>query len=162
MNYLVDSNFLGELATLYPDDVFPSLWVDLETRLFTPSVFFHQEVDDELKLWSHPTYDWYSRHREESQVLRPDQLEIGCYAEVTEWVADVREPRYRAAAVDEFLGVADSWLVASAYRHNAGIVTNEVSAPESVKKVKIPDVASNFGVRCFNTVEFLRKIGTRI
>lgn len=88
----------------------------------------------------------------------PDQEEIDAYSEVAHWVANVRQPGYKASAVDEFLGIADSWLVASAYRYQASIVTNEVSAPQSRTKVKIPDVATNFSVPCLDSVEFLRDV----
>ncbi|WP_257963974.1 DUF4411 family protein [Corynebacterium riegelii] len=52
--YLVDTNFLGHLEHYYPGTVFPSLWLQLEQKLFTPHVCFHQEVDKELQRWSHP------------------------------------------------------------------------------------------------------------
>lgn len=49
--YLVDTNFLGTLANVYPRDVFPSLWEKLEDALFADGVFFHDEVDKELAVW---------------------------------------------------------------------------------------------------------------
>lgn len=47
--YLIDTNFLGTIANLYPDDVFPTLWNELENTIFTDDVFFHTEVDAELR-----------------------------------------------------------------------------------------------------------------
>lgn len=154
--YLIDTNFLGTLETLYPDDVFPSLWRTLSPIVFSSSVFFHYEVNAELKVWNSPRYSWYANGVNPHQILTPDTKELNSYQEVTEWAQLKRVPRYRQSAVDEFLDCADSWLVASAARHNAAIVTNEKSAPQSQKKVKIPDAANAFGVRCIDPLSFLR------
>lgn len=156
--FLVDTNFLGQLETIYPSDVFPTLWTQLEGRLFSPDIYFHQEVHAELKRWSQPRLSWYLQHVRCDQILEPDEEEFKALAEVNEWVANQRSPAYRTAAANKFLTVADSWLVASAYRHDATIVTNEKSAPLSVKNVKIPDVANQFGVSCIDTLGFLRAL----
>ena len=161
--HLVDTNFLGTLTTQYPVDIFPSFWDALaNSPLFSEQVFFHQEVEDEMKRWNHPQYHWYSARRLENQILLPDEAEIECHREVAEWVTNKRLPRYKPAAVDEFLDVADSWLIASAYRHGATIVTNETSAPQSVKQVKIPDVAEHFSVECVTALDFIRYLGISV
>lgn len=160
--YIVDTNFLGTLATTYPDDLFPTLWEKLETLLFAPDVFFHTEVHTEMKKWKHPRLDWYEQHIRGEQILKPDDLEVEAYAEVAEWVTNERTPKYKPHAVDDFLNVADSWLVSSAHRHRAILVTNELSAPQGIKKVKIPDVAESFDVECLTALEFLRKLSIAI
>lgn len=160
--YLVDTNFLGTLANVYPRDVFPSLWSKLEVALFAGDVFFHDEVDKELAAWGDPEYDWYKQHVRQDQIIPPDQEELDLYQQVVEWVVLERQPKYRAAAATEFLDVADSWLVASACRYGATIVTNEVPAPDSVKKVKIPDVAAQFSVPCISALEFLRSLDIQV
>ena len=160
--YLVDTNFLGTLASVYPDTVFPTLWEKLEVALFSDVVFFHDEVDKELAVWGAPEYGWYQKNVRQNQIIFPDQKEVDCYQEVVEWVEFGRQPKYRDAAATEFFNVADSWLVASAYRYGATIVTNEASAPNSIKKVKIPDVAIQFGVPCISALEFLQRLHIKI
>ena len=156
--YLVDTNFLGQMASVYPKDVFPSLWMEMETSLFSPEIYFHVEVHNEMKKWAHPTLNWYLNHLQPSQILHPDEEEVDAYKAVTNWAVNIRVPEYSQAATDEFLGVADPWLVASAYRHGATLVTNEVPAPQGTRKVKIPDAAAAFNVPCINTLEFLREL----
>ncbi len=56
--YFVDTNFLGQVETVYPEDVFPSLWQALEDVLFVDEVIFHEEIHDELKRWNHPRCAW--------------------------------------------------------------------------------------------------------
>lgn len=156
--YLVDTNFLGQMASVYPKDVFPSLWMEMETSLFSPEIYFHVEVHNEMKKWAHPTLNWYLNHLQPSQILHPDEEEVDAYKEVTDWAVNKRVPGYSQAATDEFVDIADAWLVASAYRHDATVVTNEVPAPQGTRKVKIPDAAAAFNVPCINTLEFLREL----
>lgn len=160
--YLVDTNFLGTLASVYPDTVFPTLWKKLEVALTSDEVFFHEEVDKELAVWGAPEYGWYQKNVRQEQIIFPDQKEIDCYQEVVEWVVLGRKLKYHEAAVTEFLDEADSWLVASAYRYGATIVTNEASAPNSLKKIKIPDVAVQFKVPCISALEFLQRLNIKI
>ena len=44
--------------------------------------------------------------------------------------------------VDKFATGADGWLVAHARVHGATVVTNEQSAPDSKREIKLPDVGS--------------------
>ncbi|MDE2795692.1 MAG: DUF4411 family protein [Gemmatimonadota bacterium] len=53
---------------------------------------------------------------------------------------------------------ADGWLVAYARVHGATVVTNEQSAPESRKEIKLPDVCDRFGVLRANTFAMLRAL----
>ena len=153
--FLVDTNFLGTAETLYPEDVFPTFWRELERTLFTGDVFFHSSVDTELKKWSHPRLNWYLKNVDQpKQILHPDGDEINAYREVTEWADN--HPTYNHSAATTFLNAADSWLVASGARYGYTIVSNEKPAPNSVSKIKIPDAADAFQVECVTLLEFLR------
>ena len=154
--YLIDTNFLGTITNLYPDDVFPTLWNKLENTLFTEDVFFHTEVDAELRKWGHPKLQWYLDHVQPKQILQPDEAEIELYERVVSWAVHKQDPAYKQAAVDDFLNVADSWLVASGARHGYTIVSNETPAPNAIKRIKIPDAAAAFNVECKTLLEFLR------
>ncbi len=54
---------------------------------------------------------------------------------------------------------ADPFVVASAKTHTATVVSQEISAPASVKNIKLPDVCSNFSVPHIDTFSFLRTLG---
>lgn len=152
--FLVDTNFLGTAETLYPEDVFPTLWRELERTLFTSDVFFHDDVDTELRRWKDPRLNWYVNNVQHSQILHPDSDEINAYLEVTKWADN--HPTYSQSAATTFLKAADSWLVASGTRYGYTIVSNEKPAPNSVSKIKIPDAAAAFQVECVTLLEFLR------
>ena len=74
---------------------------------------------------------------------------------VAQWA---HESHYRDAAVRDFLDKADSWLVAEGSARQYTVVTHEVSSPESVRRVKIPDAcaAQTPQVGCITLFEMLR------
>ena len=52
-------------------------------------------------------------------------------------------------------------FVAYARVHGATVVTNEQSAPESKREIKLPDVCDQFGVQHENTFAMLRALNVR-
>ncbi len=81
---------------------------------------------------------------------------VRAYADIMVWVQ--RHPRYFDLAKAKFAMGADGWLVAYARVHGSTVVTNEQSAPESRKEVKLPDVCDQFGVRRDHTFTMLRSL----
>lgn len=81
------------------------------------------------------------------------------WGELANW-AHRRMPAFLPAALAKFLDAksADAWLIAYA-ASNPGwvIVTNEVSAPESKKDVKLPDAAHALGVETIPLPKLLRR-----
>lgn len=66
-------------------------------------------------------------------------------------------------AINEFLDVdeADAFLIAYSLADvtNRCIVTQEVSAPQKISKIKIPDCCMALGIRYTTTIEMFREIG---
>ena len=66
--------------------------------------------------------------------------------------------QYLDLAKAKFATGADGWLVAYARVHGATVVTNEQSAPESKREIKLPDVCDQFGVQRENIFAMLRAL----
>jgi len=81
------------------------------------------------------------------------------YGKVISWAGE--QKRYLPEALAKFATAADGWLVAYAGEHGLTIVTQEVSAPESKKEVKITDMCDAFEVPCIDTFEMLEKLGAQ-
>ena len=54
--------------------------------------------------------------------------------------------------------VADGWLGAFARVEAVTVITNEESAPDSGRIIKLTDVCNRFEVRCENTFSMLRAL----
>lgn len=154
--YLIDTNILLEGSRRYPFEIFPGYWRELENLSVSGKLFFHEKVKDEIFVWGDQISDWFKSTVAPATILKVNEGEIASYRDLVVWIKEKRLPEYRSEAVTEFLGVADSWMVASANSREFKIVTYEVGAPNGTKKVKIPDAAQAFGVQCIDPIEMLR------
>lgn len=82
------------------------------------------------------------------------------YTRVGNWVQT--NSQFNAAARNSFAGAADGWLAAYGIEHNAIVITNEESAPDSKSTVKLPDLCKRFQVKCGNTQYLLRELNVRL
>jgi hypothetical protein len=62
---------------------------------------------------------------------------------------------YRPSAISEFLDSGDYFLIAQAHAHGHTVVTHDRPAPNTVKKIKIPDVCGGL------SVPYVRREGAR-
>ena len=63
--------------------------------------------------------------------------------------------------------IADAWIIAAAMKYEAVIITfeqsvGELSTKNKTSKVKIPDVAENFGIECQNLFDFIRAMKIKL
>lgn len=91
--------------------------------------------------------------RGEEFFHRPDALAIRALSTVSNWT---RAFGFLPSAVEEFLQVADYWLVAHALAHGRTVVTHEVPQ-NTTHKVKIPNACAGLGIECINPFEMLRR-----
>lgn len=66
---------------------------------------------------------------------------------------------YTAAAVQQFLGVADYFLVAQAHAGQHSVVTFEKSAPRSRTRILIPDTCAALDVPAMDPFTVYRRLG---
>lgn len=108
--------------------------------------------DDEL-------FDWIKVH---SSIFLPnnDQETQEQFAHIANWVN--RHRVYSLVAKKNLLAGADPWLIAYSIAHKYTIVTEEISAPLSKSKIKIPDVCRAMNVPCINTIAMMRQFRVRL
>lgn len=158
--YLVDSDvFITAKNLYYAFDICPGFWTGVVYHHGNGRVFSVDRVRSEL-LAGHETEDLVRWVRNEV----PDAFfvpvgtgpVVQAYRDIMLWVQ--RHPRYFDHAKAKFATGADGWLDAYARVHDVIVVTNEQSAPESRKEVKLPDVCDQFGVQRSNTFSMLREL----
>ena len=161
--YLVDSDvFITAKNLYYAFDICPGFWKSVVHHHREGRVFSVDRVRNEL----------LAGHREEDLVrwVRNDvpagffvpvdtDMVMDAYTDIMMWVQ--RHPRYLDQAKAKFATGADGWLVACARIRDATVVTNEQSAPESRREIKLPDVCEQFGVRRDNLFAMLRVLNIR-
>lgn len=153
MAYVFDANTLIEAKNrYYPFDVCPGFWDWLLLERDRGNVFSINAVKAELK---DPESKRWGKDHPDFFITDDDSR----MREVTAWV--VAQNRFKVGAVKTFLDHADPRLISFALVHGHTIVTQEVSAPESKNKVKIPDVCAALGVPCRNSMDVLKELRAR-
>ena len=154
---LLDSDVLiAAYRIYYSPDYCPGFWSCLEHYLGVGRLLIIDPVRDEIDAPSE-LVQWV-RQLPQHAFAPVDPPTIQTYRRIAVWVQ--QNPQFTSAALNKFASGADGWLVAYALVHNATVITNEVSAPESKNNVKIPDICHQFGAEGpLNTQDMLRELG---
>ena len=161
--FIIDTNFFIQAhRSIYPLDVATGFWHKVKQLVASEKIVIIDKVkaeiffnDDELKRWlENNISDNVYKLTESQEVLTR-------YSQVVNW-ANSKNDHYLPQAITEFLELknADAWLVAYALSINEEkyIVTQEVSAPNKLSKIKIPDVCDVFSINYLNTIGMFRKL----
>lgn len=152
MVYLVDSDvFIQAKNAHYGFDFCPGFWDWIEQAHASGVIASVEKVGEELKRGHDELASWATA--QSGLFLVPDQSVAQSLARVSVWAAGAG---YRAGAVNTFLASGDYFLIAHAHAHACTVVTHEVSAPDSQKKVKIPDACNGVGVNSVRPWDMLR------
>ncbi len=159
--YLLDANAFMEANRLYYGfDIAPGFWTWLGDPSLAGQVASIDAVKDEITAGTGDLVDW-ARARPASFWLTDTDAVLLAMRELAAWAADPAQ-QYRQEAVDEFLDSADLKLIAHAMAAGATLVTREQPAPDSKKKIKIPDVCNAFGVGWADPFSLCRTLGMRL
>lgn len=158
MGYLLDTNvFVAAKDNYYRPEVCPGFWRWLELgsdqgMVYSVAAVLEelQERDDDLAKWAK---EW------KRMFLDPDWSVEGAHSKLREWAQ--QKSQYRFEAADEFLRTADSFLVAHALAHGHAVVTLEKPAPDSKKRILIPDACDALGVKWMGPFDMLEREAAR-
>jgi hypothetical protein len=159
--YLMDSNAFMEANRLYyAFDIAPGFWDWLGDASLADQVASIDAVKDEITAGSGDLVAWV-RARPSTFWLTDTNAVVAAMARLSAWATDPAR-QYRQEAIDEFLDSADYKLIAHAMAVGATVVTREQPAPDSKKKIKIPDVCKAFGVLWADPFSLYRTLGMRL
>lgn len=165
--YLIDSNILIQAhRRYYPFDVMPGFWsalIELANRGIVKSI-------DKVKLEvidncgdGDLLKDWCIANLPQDFFI-DSSVALASYIEITNWANSGSHP-YTPRALAKFLATdyADSWLTSiGLFDSKYIIVTEEISAPDIKREIKIPEVCDAFGLRYLNTIDLLRELRVSI
>jgi predicted nucleic acid-binding protein len=150
--FLLDSNvFIEAKNRYYAFDLAPGFWEWLDSASDAGVIGSVDEVGQELTRGDDDLAEWARRR---SDVFRPtDTAVVEKLTELSLWVTSAG---YTAAAVSEFLSVADYYLVAHAAAHGHTVVTHEQPQASARRRVLIPNACLAMGVSYCDTFTMLR------
>jgi hypothetical protein len=158
--YIVDTNFFIQAhRSFYPLDVAVGFWDRVRLLADEGKIISIDKVraeiyknDDELKQWCELNLPAAFFHSTKNISIH--------YSNVINWANDKRD-QYTLAALTQFMDIeeADPWLVSYAISTGFTVVTQEESAPQSKKSIKIPDVCQVFNVQYLKPIDMFRNMG---
>lgn len=152
MKYLLDSNVFIEAKRLhYGFDFCPAFWDWLDEKATSATVRSVSRVATELYEGEDDLAEW-AKERGERLFLEPTPESMAAFAKVSRWATDAG---YQPVAVNTFLDVADSYLVATALADGYTVVTREKPA-DSKRMIKIPNACVAMDVKYLNPFDMLR------
>lgn len=155
MSFLVDTNiFVDAHRRYYGFDIVPSFWKFLDQQFASYALVSIKPVLEELKAGNDALADWAKNRPLFFKEI--DDATIQAMVQIADWVEG---QSYTQSAVDEFLSVADFYLVAFAAAHGHTVVTHEQPSPGAKKRVLIPNVCDAFGIRFVDTFQIIRTLG---
>lgn len=152
MTYTLDTNILIGLVRLYPRDIFPAMWNDIESSVEGGSSCICEAIllevhrgGDELHSWAKNLNDF---------VCPATDEELAVVAEI-----GLAHPEW----VQGQLNAADPFVVAHAKVERSTIVTEENRKGPNTedRNQKIPNVADEHGVDTIKFFDYVREQGWR-
>jgi hypothetical protein len=157
--YLLDTNvFIEAHRRYYTMDLCPGFWKCLEHYCEESRVLSIDRVRGEIS--EGDALDEWISQAPDGLFAPTAQVEVvEAFTEMMTWVQD--NGLFLPQAKDEFARVADGRLVAYAKAHDLVVITQEVFAADSRKRVPIPNVCRQFDVPYDDTFSMLRALGVR-
>lgn len=160
MTYLLDTNIFITAKNELPMDVYPSFWQALSRLAGNREFRSIKKVEDEIRKGNDELVDWIDNNLPEDFFISENNNTLAAMSTVTQWTT--LNKVYSQAAKNEFVYVADSWIIAEALSQSLTVITHETPDPSCRKRVKIPDVCNAVGVKFCNLNDAFRTLGVTI
>lgn len=160
--YVVDSNFFIEAHRInYPLDIAFSFWNKVKQLAEEGKIISIDKVKSEIYDKNDALEAWCLTNLPED-FFKDTSLVISEYSQISGWAIS-RGDHYLRNAINEFLDAdeADAFIVAFVLADplNRVVVTQEISQPNRISKIKIPDVCNTFNLRYLSTIQMFRELG---
>lgn len=156
--FCIDTNVLIEAKNgPYAFDIVPGFWEWLDKMMSSGRIYSTETVYDELTEGNDELAQWVRERRNNGYFVLHSEDVQKKYSQIADYISSTYESHHAAS----FLSGADPWVIAQALVANSTVVTREATVSPYSKKVKIPNVCNQFGVRCIDTFTMLREAGAR-
>lgn len=149
--YCLDANvFIEGWNKYYSMDLCPTYWEILDQLAQQDRVFAPIEVKREIRQHDDALAKWINAR---PYVFREITIEV------QEYLRQIMRGYNRLVDSTRQRSIADPWVIAHAMAEKAIVVTKEMPAGPSSRRVKIPDVCSALNVPWIDDFQFAREIG---
>lgn len=152
--FIVDSSiFITAKNLYYPFDIAPSFWEQMKTIIVQEDIILLDVVRDEIYRQEDSIKDWMKSISDLKFHSIKDEKMLDGYKTVLSYIQSSGLFKEKALRAWSDRYTADPWLISAAIEYNGIIITfekdNSNPKDRSPKtKIKIPQVASAFGIEC--------------
>ena len=163
MKYVFDTNiFIDAHRQFYAMDIAPLYWSVLENYINNQNFVLIDKVYDEIAKLNDGLSIWIKQHKNiKKYSTNTSKSVLSEYANVMNAIRNNSQYNDDAVKLWDNKKVADPWIIAVALVEKSIIVTHESrvygGSNQPYKRLKIPDVAAQFNIRCMNLFDFMRK-----
>lgn len=147
--YCIDTSALIDLKKIYPRDIFPSLWDNIEKLITQGRIIAPREVLKELKQYGDKNDEllkWARKHKKMFKAV--DSAQLQRLQEILN--------NYPAFVDANKIGPhADPLVVSLALSANCSVITQE----SKTKPNRIPDICKKYNIKCLSLIEFFTERG---
>ena len=159
--FLLDANAFMEANRLYYGfAIAPGFWTWLGDERLTGRIGSIDAVKDEITAGSGDLVTWANTLPHTFWASDTDDV-VATMAELAGWANDPAR-QFKQEAITEFMASADLKLIAHAKASDATVATRERPAPDSKKKIKIPDVCGAFDVAWIDPFSAYGSLGLKL
>ena len=149
MAYSLDSSGILDLFRIYPPDVFPTIWTQMESAARDGIIFAIDEVYRELEKKDDAAFQWLKARR--AMIVALD-------TEIQQRVAAILTAHPRLVDTRKNRSSGDPFVIGLAQARGLKVVTGE-RASGVIAKPNIPDVCAALGIDCINVLSMFRNEG---
>ena len=154
--YVIDScSLIKPYKTIYRMNVVPSFWNTMREKILSGEIIICEKVYDEICLNRDTLSSWLKSIVDGTTLVAHVDPDILNNVSIIVNNVNSHIPPYKVSAISTFNGCADPFVVATAKALNCSIITEEVSAPDSISSIKMPDVCVAEGVPYVNICDYL-------
>jgi hypothetical protein len=166
--FIIDSNILIEpYRTYYSFDFVPGFWNFIEQRIIAKRIVILDLVYNEIAIGTDILSKWIKAIPNLKPLNHKDAEYLKHYTAILNYIQTSKS--YSSAAKRGWHAptVADPFLIAVAIQNNHTVITAEKSnaglnSTNPSSKVKIPDICTQFNVKCENLFYMLARLGFKI
>ncbi len=161
MKYLLDANFfITPSRTIFSMDICLGFWAKIRQLAYEGKIFTLDKVKEEIFVNDDDLKRWMEENLSESFYLSTQDK--GVMLQLQRIVEREKQSDYTQKAKKKFLRLdkADIYLVSYALAYPAEwcVVSYERPAPTKQGEIKLPDICSQFNVRCMLPEEMFREM----
>lgn len=162
LEYVLDANvFIEAKNRYYAFEIAPGFWAALRDLSANGRICSIDKVIVDIKKQKDELSDWASHAPGDAFRSTNAKEVVESYAELQRWASGMEQYTSDAKATFASQLNSDAYVIAFAHAHDVVVVTQEASAKDARRRIKIPDACDALGVDCIDLFQMLRNLGVQ-